>query len=59
MLKYFLKKCNLDKIGPNKFMGGEGVGEMLGWGAGWGGWCLWGSSWRKGAFCLVCLLNFQ
>ena len=23
-------------------MGGEGVGEKMGWDAGWGGWCLWG-----------------
>ena len=28
-------------------------------GGGGGGWCLWGNSWRKGAFFSVCIFRNQ
>ena len=40
---------NLYKIGPNKF--------IVVWEGWWGRGCLWGNSWRKFAFCLVCIFH--
>ena len=45
MFFLFEPRGNLDKIGPNKFMGGVGCvgkGSGSGWGGDGGGWCFGG-----------------
>ena len=48
------------KGGPKGAQWGSGASAVHGvWEGGVGGGCLWWNSWRKGAFCLVCIFHDQ